>query len=312
MKIAVMAAGGVGGYFGARLQAAGHDVAFLARGAHLAAIRAHGLRINSDIGDLHLTDVMATDDSRDIGPVDIVMFAVKLWDTDASAEACRPLLGPDTAVIPFQNGVESIDTLARVLGPAHGCGGIARISAVIAEPGVIRQMGNFASLQFGEADDRRSSRMDAFSAACERAGFPGEIVDNVRHALWEKFIFLVALSGITAATRCAIGPIRDDVDGARMLRAVIEENAAVGRAMGVDMNPSVVERAWTFGQKVPHDMKASMLADLENGRRLEAPWLSGAVSRMGRELGVPTPVNDTLYAVVKPFEMGNEGRVATT
>ncbi len=304
MKIAVMAAGGVGGYFGARLVAAGHDVSFIARGAHLAAIRANGLRLDSDIGELHLPEVRVTDNPAEIGPVDVVMFAVKLWDTEASAEACKPLLGPETAVIPFQNGVESIDTLTRVLGGDHACGGVARISAVISEPGVIRQMGGFASLQFGEIDGSRSPRINAFAAACDEAGFPGEIVDDVRAALWEKFVFLVALSGITAATRGPIGPVRDDDDGARMLRAVIEENAAVGRAMGVDMNETVVDRAWGFSQKVPYGMKASMLADLEAGRRLEAPWLSGAVSRMGREKGVPTPVNDTLYAVIKPFEMG--------
>jgi len=304
MKIAVMAAGGVGGYFGARLAAAGHEVSFIARGAHLAAIRERGLRLDSDIGNLHLTDARATDDPAEIGPVDVVMFAVKLWDTETSAAACKPLIGPGTAVIPFQNGVDSIDALTRILGPEHTLGGVARISAVISEPGVIRQMGDFTILQFGEVDGTESDRVKAFAAACDEAGFKGQIVPDVRFALWEKFVFLAALSGITAAARSPLGLIRASDAGTLMLRRAIEETAAVGRAKGIDLSDEVVERVWSLGQKMPDGLKASMLADLEAGRRLEAPWLSGAVSRMGRETGVPTPVHDTLYAVVSPFETG--------
>ena len=304
MRIAVMAAGGVGGYFGARLVKAGHDVTFIARGAHLAAIRETGLKIDSDIETLHVADAQATDDPAEIGPVDVVMFAVKLWDMEASAAACAPMLGPETAVIPFLNGVESVDALTRVLGADHALGGVARISAVIAEPGVIRQMGGFASLQFGEVSGERTARIEAFASACEEAGFPGEIVPDVHVALWEKFTFLSALSGITAASRGPIGPIRETEAGAEMIRRAIAETAAVGRAKGVPLDDELEARSWTFGQKIPAAMKASMLADLEAGKRLEAPWLSGAVSRMGREVGVPTPVHDTLYAVVQPYEMG--------
>ena len=305
MKIAVMAAGGVGGYFGARLAAAGYDVTFVARGPHLEAMRQGGLKVESALGDLRLSPVNATDDPGAIGPVDVVMFAVKLWDTEEAAAACKPLLGDGTAVISFLNGVESVDVLARVLGPEHAVDGTAHIASIIAEPGIIRHTGTLARLTFGEIDNRRTPRIEAFREACRKAGMESEIADNVQRAVWEKFVFLAALSGTTAVARKPLGVILADPDLRRAFRSVMEETAALARAKGVDLSDDVSERLMTFAESLPAEMKSSMLQDLENGRRLEAAWLSGAVSRMARETaGLAAPVNDTLYAVLKPYAGG--------
>ncbi|MCW9039042.1 MAG: 2-dehydropantoate 2-reductase [Rhodospirillales bacterium] len=304
MKIAVMAAGGVGGYFGARLAQAGHEVAFVARGRHLEAIRAQGLRIESPLGDAVIHPCNATDDPAAIGPVDVVLFAVKLWDTEEAAAACRPLLKDGTAVIPFQNGVESIGLLSKALEPEHILGGIAYIATVISAPGVIHHTGTMAKLVMGETDNVRSPRIDAFAEACRGAGFAAEVPADIHRALWEKFVFLVGLSGATAASRQSIGPVRTDEDGRRMFLAAMEETAEVGRAMGINLPADIVESRMAFADSLPPEMKSSLLQDLEAGRQLEAAWLSGGVSRMGRVCGVATPVNDTLYAVVKPYAAG--------
>lgn len=301
MKIAVMAAGGVGGYFGAHLASAGYDVTFVARGPHLEAMRQNGLKVESALGDLCLSPVNATDDPGAIGPVDVVMFAVKLWDTEEAAAACKPLVGDGTAVISFQNGVESVDILTRVLGREHALDGTAHIGAVISEPGVIRHTGTLARLAFGETDNRRTPRIEAFLQACRKAGIDSEISDNVQRAVWEKFVFLAALSGTTTVARKPLGVILADADLRRAFRSVMEETAALGRAKGVDLSDDASERLMTFAEGLPVEMKSSMLHDLENGRRLEAAWLSGAVSRMSRETGLAAPVNDTLYAVLKPY-----------
>lgn len=304
MKIAVMAAGGVGGYFGARLAAAGNDVTLFARGRHLEAMREGGLGIESALGDVRLQPVSATDDPAEVGPVDVVLFAVKLWDTGDAARACRPLLGEDTAVINFQNGVGGVAALGEVLGPDHALGGTAHIAAIIAEPGLIRHTGTMAKLAFGETDNRRSARIEAFLEACRAADIEAHIPEDIERAIWEKFVFLSALSATTSAARQPVGPILAERDGRRQFRAVMEETAAVGRALDVDLSRDVVERLMAFADGLPGEMKSSMLGDLEAGRRIEVDWLSGAVSRKGRELGIATPVNDALYAAIKPHAQG--------
>jgi len=307
MKIAIMATGGVGGVFGAKLAEAGEDVTFVARGAHLEAIRQSGLKIEGGGGETLITDAQATDDPARIGPVDVVIFAVKLWDTENAAEMCKPLLGDDTVVIPFQNGVGAIEALNAVIGPSHTAGGVSRVSASISAPGVIRQVGDFAYLGFAEADNQPSARMSAFLGACENAGIESEIVDDIHRALWQKFIFLVTLSGMTTAARTPLRALIESSEGLDTARACMTEIYTVGRARGVDLPDDTVEKLVAFGKSIPDAMKASQAIDLENGRRLEAPWLTGAVCDMGREAGIPTPVNDALYAVIKPFIMGNAG-----
>ncbi|MDD9878999.1 MAG: 2-dehydropantoate 2-reductase, partial [Magnetovibrio sp.] len=230
MRIAIMATGGVGGVFGAKLAAAGEDVHFIARGAHLEAIRQAGLRIETDDGPVVVADAQATDDPEAIGPVDVVVFAVKLWDTESAADMCRPLLGPETVVIPFQNGVTATETIAGILGEAHTGGGVSRVSSYIEAPGVIRQVGAFASLSFAEADGGRSPRMEAFLAACENAGIDANIPSDITRAVWQKFIFLVALSGLTTAARSPVKLVFEGPEGLSALENSMAETAAVGRA----------------------------------------------------------------------------------
>lgn len=304
MKIAVMAAGGVGGYFGANLAKAGHEISFIARGRHLDTICKDGLKVESPNGNIHLQSTVATDNPADIGPVDVVIFAVKLADMEPAAEACRPLLRDGTAVIPFLNGVDAPETLVRVLGPEYACGGVAYISALISAPGCIRQVGEFARLVFGEIDGRRSERLQAFETACADSGINHLYSDDIDVALWEKFSVLVPMSGITAGARCPIGPIRAEPLGRKVFKAAMAEVIAVGKAKGIALPDDLMERQLHFFNGLPDEMKASMLVDLEAGKALEAPWLSGAVTRMGREAGVATPVNDTLYAILQPHATG--------
>lgn len=308
MRIAVFGAGAVGGYFGARLAAAGEDVHFVARGSHLDAIRKTGLRIESPNGDLTLHPAQATDDPASIGPVDYIMFAVKLFDTEAVARACKPLVGPHTTVMALQNGVESEEIISRVVGPGHVMDGTVYIAAVITEPGLIKQTGAFARMIFGELDGSLSERGRKFEAACKKAGIDVVFSPQVQTEIWMKFIVLVALSGVTTATRTAVGMLRADPDTRMLLRNAIAEAAAVGRAVGVALPEDAVDRQMATIDGWPHEMVASMLHDLNAGKRMELDNLSGAITRIGRQYGVPTPVHDTLYAVLKPHKEGRPAR----
>lgn len=304
MRIAVFGAGAVGGYFGARLADDGHDVVFIARGRHLDAIRKTGLRIESPNGNLTIHPAQATDDPASVGPVDYLMFAVKLFDTEAVAHACRPMVGPDTTVLALQNGVETEEILGRVLGERHVLGGTVYIAAVVAEPGLIRQTGSFARMIFGELDGSTSKRGQAFEAACKAAGVDALLSPAVMTEIWMKFIVLVALSGATTATRKPVGLLRADPDTRMLLYNAIAEAAAVGRARGVALPADAVERQMAVLDGWPPEMVASMLHDLNGGRRMELDHFSGAVARLGRQCGVATPVHDTLYAALKPYKDG--------
>jgi 2-dehydropantoate 2-reductase len=301
MRIAVMAAGGVGGYFGARLAQAGHDVAFVARGRHLAAIRERGLVVRSAAGDIHVASAVASDDPKSLGGVDVVLFAVKLWDTETAAAATRPLLAGGGVVIPFQNGVESIERIGAVVGAPQVMGGAAYIAATIAEPGVIAHTGKMARLCFGPVLREQEAAAQSFRAACTGAGIDAEVVADIRRVLWEKFVFLAALSGVTSATRQPIGVIRSDPDLRACFEAAMREAWTVGRARGIALTDDLIAQQMVFADGLPAEMKSSMLNDLAAGNRLEAPWLSGAVARMAKEAGTAAPVNATLYAAVKPF-----------
>jgi 2-dehydropantoate 2-reductase len=301
MRIAVFGAGGVGGYFGARLAAAGNEVGFIARGGHLAAIRAGGLKVRSALGDIHLPAPAASDDPGALGHADVVMFAVKLWDTEAAAAAIRPLLARGGIVIPFQNGVESVERIGAATGAERVLGGAAYIAATISEPGTITHTGTMARLRFGALLPGQVEAAKAFYAACIGAGIDAELVDDVQRVLWEKFAFLAPMSGLTSVARCPIGPIRSDPEMRETLRLAIEETWSLGRARGVALPDAFVARQLAFADGLPAQMKSSMLHDLEAGRKLEAPWLSGAVARMSRTAGLSAPVNATLYAMLKPY-----------
>jgi len=303
VRIAIIGAGGVGGYFGARLQAAGADVVFVARGTHLAALRERGLRLESPKGDLQLARVNATDNAAAVGAVDVVLLTVKMYDLDAAARMVAPLVAPHTVVVTLQNGVEATDIVSQHVGRDHIAGGAAYIAAVIAEPGVIRHT-SLDTLIFGELDRRRSERLVALEQACGRAGFNARVSDDIQIDLWAKFSRLSVFSGMTAVTRSPMGVLRSDPELLAMLVAACEETIAVGRACNVALPDQLMDEILQMVQTLPHHAKASMLEDLERGRRLELPWLSGAVVRLGASVGVATPIHAFIATVLKPHVNG--------
>jgi 2-dehydropantoate 2-reductase len=304
MRIAVVGAGGVGGGFGAALARAGADVAFIARGAHLAAMKAQGLQVRSDRGDIHLVPTHATDDPAEIGKVDVVLFCVELWDVESAGQRIKPLIGPDTAVIPLQNGVDAAERLIPILGSNAVMGGVAQISASITGPGVIQQVGTFMRMIFGELDGRCSKRSEDFLALCLRAGFDATLSEQILTDLWMKFILLASNASMMAATRQPIGKLRDDPDLRPIFAAAYKEVVDVGRTKGVALPADAVERVVDLTSHMPPAMKASMALDLDRGNRLELPWLGGKVVELGRELGVPTPTHSMMAAMLKPYIMG--------
>ena len=291
MRIAIMGSGGVGGYFGARLARGGCDVGFIARGAHLAALRERGLVVESELGNVSLSKVCATDDPATLGSVDVVLICVKLWDTEAAAHAISPIVGPATTVLSLQNGVQKDDVLRRILGERPILGGICYISATIARPGVISHTGTVQKLVFGEYDGRRSARVEALLEACRRAGIDVELSLEIRKAIWEKFVFLVGLSAATTAIRLPIGPIRKNPRTRKFLLDIMREVVAVGRAQGVALSAEYAEDLRSYCDGLPAEMASSMYHDLERGNRLEVDWLSGAVVELGQAAGVSTPLN---------------------
>jgi 2-dehydropantoate 2-reductase len=304
MNIAVMGAGGVGGYFGARLAQAGCDVSFIARGAHLAALRERGLVVESKLGNVSLPKVRATDDPAALGSVDVVLIGVKLWDTEVAVRAILPIVEPTTAVLSLQNGVQKDDALRRVLGNGPIIGAVCYIAATIARPGVISHTGTMQKLVFGEYDGRRSARTQALLEACRRGGIDAELSHDIRKAIWEKFVFLVGLSATTTTIRLPIGPIRTHPRTRLLLLDAMREVVAVGRAQGVDLNAEFAEDRLAFCERLPAEMTSSMHNDLERGNRLEVAWLSGAVVELGRMAGVLTPVNRAVSDILALYADG--------
>jgi 2-dehydropantoate 2-reductase len=307
MRIAVMATGALGGYFGARLAQGGHEVAFVARGRQLEALRAHGLRVDSPLGDVHLPDVEVTDEPAGIGPVDLVLFTVKLWDTVEAADAIKPLLGGSTAVVSFQNGVVKDEVLRQALGAEHIIGGACYIAATIAEPGVIRHSGTLAKLVFGEYDGSLSARVRQFRDACADGGIDAEVSDRIEQAIWEKFVFLVGVSGTTSLARSAIGPIRSHPPSRAFLHDVMEEVVHVARVQGVALPVGYADDRLAFVDQLNPSAASSMSHDLERGNRLEVDWLSGDVVERGTRLGVATPCNRAISDILSIYSGGSPG-----
>lgn len=301
MRVAMMGSGGVGGYFGGRLAASGIDVTFIARGAHLEKIRADGLRIDSrDMGSTTIRPALATADPREVGEVDYVIMGVKLWDTADAGRAILPMLGPATTVLSLQNGVDGDDVLAPIVGPERLIGGVAFIASSIGAPGVIKHIGTMQRIVIGERAGGSSPRVEALHAALVAAGVTAEISGDIQRTIWEKFVFLVGLSATTTLTRATLGPIREDVDGRTFLLDAMRETVAVGRAKGIALPADYATDRLAFADGLPSDMTSSMHHDLDSGKPLEVAWLSGAVARLGQALGVPTPVNHTVFAALKP------------
>ncbi len=303
MRIAILGTGGVGGYFGARLAAAGTDVAFVARGPHLRALQTAGLHVISPKGDLHVAPVVATDQPSSIGPVDVVFFTVKLYDGVGARALLAPLVGPQTVVVTFQNGIDSVDELVTEVGAAHVAGGVAHVQAAIVDPGVIRHTA-LDLLIFGELDGTRSTRLQALHDHCVHAGFEARLTERIRDEIWLKFVRLTSLSGMMSATRSPLGVIRDDEDLWAMLQAAMMEAMAVAHAKGVQFPPNTLSDMLRHIAAMPAQAKSSMLEDLEHGRRLELPWLNARLVRVGEDAGVPTPIHRFIATVLKPFVNG--------
>ncbi len=295
-------AGGVGGYFGGRLAASGSDVTFIARGRHLEALRKNGLRIDSrDIGDATIDPVEATDTPAGVGVVDYVIVGVKLWDTEAVGRAILPMVGPDTTVLSLQNGVECDETLAGVVGAGHLIGGVAFIASSIGEPGVIKHIGTMQRVVVGERAGGSSLRVNALHEALLQGGINAEVSEDIERTIWEKFVFLVGLSATTTTLRTTLGPIRENPESRELLLDVMRETVAVGRAKGIDLPADYADDRLAFADGLPVDMTSSMHHDLEAGNRLEVAWLSGAVARFGQELGVATPVNQSVFEQLERY-----------
>ena len=303
MRLLIVGAGGIGGYFGALFALHGHDVTFLARGAHLAALQARGLVIESAVAPAQLR-VNATDDPSAARQPDVVMMCTKLADLDAAARQVAPVVGT-ALVMTTQNGVDAADVVARHIDPARIAPGIAHISAAVKEPGVIIHTGTLARLRIGtRAGGPDIGQVDAFVAAGRGCGIEIERVDDIERALWEKFVFLAALSGTCCLARQPVGVVRDDPELRATLLAAMREVEAVGRARGVDLPAGFVEKQLALIDALPREVRPSMLLDLLAGRRLEAPWLAGAVARMAREHDLDVPVLRTVFAGLKPYLNG--------
>mgnify|MGYP006120005341 FL=1 len=305
MRIAMMGSGGIGGYFGGRMATAGADVTFIARGRHLAAIRENGLRIDSrDMSDTTIHPAIATEDPAEVGPVDYVIIGVKLWDTEDIGKAILPMLGPYTAVLSLQNGVDCDDLLAPVVGRERLISGVAFIASSISEPGTIRHIGTMQRIVMGEQDGATSPRLTALHDLMLKAGIAAEISDDIQRTLWEKFVFLVGLSSTTTLMRTTLGPIREASESREFFYNVMRETVAVGRARGVDLPEDFANTRLPFADGLPDDMTSSMHHDLNAGNRLELPWLAGTVVRLGRDAGIETPVCQTVYAALLPRANG--------
>jgi 2-dehydropantoate 2-reductase len=298
MKIAMMGSGGVGGYYGARLAQAGNEVSFIARGAHAQAMRSQGLRIQSELGDALIHPARVFENPAQVGPVDLVVLAVKLWDTEEAARAIGPMIGPSTMAVSLQNGVDKDEILSRAVGREHVLGGVTHIAAVVGEPGVIVHTGKLQRVTLGELDGSRTPRLAAAADAFQKAGVETIVSDDIRRVTWEKFVFLTALSGLTALTRKPVGPVREHPVTRAMLLDALREAAAVARAEGAALPADFADRQLQVVDKLHPQMLSSMAQDLLRGRRLELDWLSGAVVRRGEKHGVSTPVHRAIYAAL--------------
>ena len=301
MRIAIFGAGALGGYFGGRLLQGGYDVVFIARGAHLKALCQSGLKIESPRGDAQIRPVSATADPVEIGPVDLVLFLVKLYDTDAAALALAPLLGPDTAVVSFQNGVDSWTRIGKVIGMERVLGGVAYIFADVRKPGTVHHSGALARLVFGEFDGHRSERGAGLERAFTTCGVEAQLVDDIDMRIWEKFVLLSALSGVTALTRLSIGQVLKDPYCTELFKDALAETARIGIEKCSGLPTDIAERQMNFAKSLPYGMRASMLDDLERGKPLELDYLSGSVTKLGAVLGIETPVHANIYRALHPY-----------
>jgi 2-dehydropantoate 2-reductase len=304
MKVATLATGGIGGFLAVRLTDGGHQVATIARGEHLRAIKENGLSLDGPDGVQAVEPWIATDDTSEVGEVDAIIFGVKGDALEAAAQACLPMMGSDTVVVPFLNGVEAADRLAQILPEQNVANGVAQISTTISKPGVIKQIGTMNSFIFAERDSRPSVRIDRLRDAINDAGSYAPPTDDIERDLWTKFVLFSAVSGVTAAARCTLGEIAANSALGDLFKDVVSETAALSRARGVSLPDAIEEDVWAKISSLPAAMRASTAIDLENGRPLEIDWISGAVKRLSNDLGLSAPANKALYALLSIYRDG--------
>ncbi len=304
MDIFVMGAGALGGYFGGRLAGAGHNVTFVARGAHLEAMQQNGLRIESPIGDLYLPEVTAMGDPAEAAEADVVLFLVKNFDVKTAAQTLLPVLKSNSVVVTLQNGVSAPHRLGDIIGHDRVVPGIAFIPVDVNAPGVIRHNAEMQRLVFGAGTEANAVQINRLAAGLREAGVEVEVSDSVEHMLWTKFVFLSALSALTALTRLDIGPLRKTPETTALFRQAMDETEAVGRAVCPDLPQGTAEAQWQLMLGLPDGVHASMLDDLQRGKPLELNYLSGDVSRIGREHGIATPLHDFVTAALQPYVNG--------
>ena len=301
MRIAVVGAGGTGGYFGGLLARAGEDVTFVARGAHLEALRTRGLTLESSLAGTFTVPVQATDAPNEVGPVDLILFCVKTYDTEAAAESVRPLIRPDTMLLSLQNGIDNEERIARTAGHTSGVGAVAYVVSAIKAPGVVAQTAGPGKIILGELSGGTSQRTERLREVLQRAGITTEVHPDIRVVLWQKFLFICAFSGVTAVSRLPIGTVLADPVTRELFRGTSQEVEAVARAGGIDLPDDCVEQAMAQAAAVEPWGRGSLHGDLAGGRRLELESLNGKVVSLGREHGVETPLNFAVYAALRPY-----------
>lgn len=303
MKILIMGTGGVGGYYGGLLAQQGNDVTFIARGAHLQAIQQKGLLVKSIHGDFTVSPANATDDPAQAGPVDLILFCVKTYNTEEAAQSMLPAVGPQTAVMSLQNGIDAAERLGNIVGLEHMIGGVTWLSAAVEAPGIIRQISQFRRIVFGELDGGRSERIQSIDKVLKSIGITVEMSDVIQKVLWTKLVFITAVSSIGALTRLPMGDYRTVPETRDLLTRIMQEVESLGRAQGVALDADVVQKWVEFVDNAAPPIKPSMQLDVESGRRTELESMIGIVGRKGRQLGVPTPVTDFVYASLLPIEL---------
>jgi len=310
MRIAVLGSGGIGGYYGALLAKAGHDVAFIARGAHLEAMQQRGLTVRTPDGEATIS-VTAVADTRTLGPVDLVLFCVKSYDTELAARALAPLMAPDTVVLTFQNGLDNVEAIASVVGSGAVLVGAVYVALQLAGPGVVLRTGGEGKIVFGELNGAVTERVQRVASAFQQSGIPHQVSTDIDRVLWEKFLFIAGVGGVTALARSGIGPLLASLEGRTLLTASCAEIVAVARAAGGPLHADAVGPVIEQAATLPQQWRSSMARDLEEGRRLEVEALSGAVVRRGLKLGVPTPVHQTIAACLSVHQPTTAGMPQT-
>ncbi len=303
MKILIMGTGGVGGYYGGLLAQQGHEVTFIARGAHLDAIRREGLKIKSVHGDFNIFPARATDDPAEAGLMELVLFCVKTYNTEDAAQAIRPTVGPHTMVMSLQNGIDAAERIGSVIGMEHVIGATTWLSSAVESPGVIRQVSQFRRIAFGELDGSLSSRMESISEAFKNTGITVEASENIWKVLWTKLVFITAVSSLGSLTRLSLGNYRSIPQTRSLLTQIMREVAAVAQAQHAELDADVAEKWLEFIDSSSPQIKPSMQLDIESGHRTELESIVGVVGRKGREAGVPTPAVDYVYASLLPVEL---------